>query len=111
MHGTVLTRDTQVVQVARPLEVVAGVGAGIALQIALAAPFLAAAPKSYLSRAFEFSRCEISPPPNVCLHYIALPLSSSSFKRCFTNGRAASSRFISCRLIRGLVLFDGLNWR
>lgn len=34
-----------------------GVGAGVLLQLGLAAPFLMHAPASYLSRAFEFSRC------------------------------------------------------
>jgi len=39
-----------------PSAVTAGVAAGAALQVALAAPFLAAAPLSYAARAFELSR-------------------------------------------------------
>ena len=43
-------------QTATPVQLAAGVVAGAALQGALAAPFLAAAPMSYASKAFELSR-------------------------------------------------------
>lgn len=51
-------RHTCPVQAARIQDVAVGVALGFVLQIGLAAPFLAVAPESYLSRAFEFSRCE-----------------------------------------------------
>ena len=43
-------------QYARPGHVAAGTALGVALQAALGAPFLLAYPRSYLTRAFEFSR-------------------------------------------------------
>ena len=43
-------------QTATPAQLAAGVVAGAALQGALAAPFLAAAPASYAGKAFELSR-------------------------------------------------------
>lgn len=43
-------------QTATPKQVAAGTALGVALQGALAAPFLAAAPASYASKAFELSR-------------------------------------------------------
>ena len=45
-----------VLQTATPKQVAAGTALGIALQGALAAPFLAVAPASYVSKAFELSR-------------------------------------------------------
>ena len=51
-----------------PLQDVAvGVATGVALQVALAAPFLAVAPGSYFSRAFEFSRCAFV--VHACIHF------------------------------------------
>lgn len=52
-HMLVWVQGAPVASVAR------GVAGGVALQLALAAPFLAAHPWSYVSRAFEFSRCEV----------------------------------------------------
>jgi hypothetical protein len=46
-------------QHAPPRSVLAGVAGGVALQAALGAPFLAAHPRSYLARAFEFSRVRL----------------------------------------------------
>ena len=44
------------IKASRPREVFLGIAAGVALQAALGAPFLMAAPASYLSRAFELTR-------------------------------------------------------
>ena len=44
------------VKAATPLATVRGVAAGAMLQVALALPFLLAAPREYLARAFEFTR-------------------------------------------------------
>lgn len=41
---------------ARLVHLAAGVAGGVALQLALGYPFLAAYPVSYVTRAFEFSR-------------------------------------------------------
>lgn len=41
---------------ARVSQILAGAALGVALQLALGAPFLAAYPHSYITRAFEFSR-------------------------------------------------------
>lgn len=46
-------------QHARPGQVAAGTALGVALQVALGAPFLLAYPYSYLTRAFEFSRVRL----------------------------------------------------
>lgn len=43
-------------QGATPARFAVAVGAGVALQLALAAPFLTTFPRQYVSRAFEFSR-------------------------------------------------------
>jgi hypothetical protein len=43
-------------QFARPPAVIAGIALGVLLQLGLGAPFLLPHPRSYLSRAFEFSR-------------------------------------------------------
>ena len=43
-------------QYARPGQVFLGAGLGVALQVALGAPFLLTYPTSYISRAFEFTR-------------------------------------------------------
>ena len=48
-------------QEATPALIAQGVAAGVMLQLALAAPFLAAAPGHYVSRAFELSRCACPP--------------------------------------------------
>ena len=44
------------IKAATPLATVRGVAAGAMLQVALALPFLLAAPREYLARAFEFTR-------------------------------------------------------
>ncbi len=44
-------------------DLVRGVAAGVALQVALGAPFLLAHPLSYLERAFDFSRVRAAPKP------------------------------------------------
>jgi ALG3 protein len=65
-------------QTATPAQLAAGVVAGAALQGALAAPFLAAAPMSYASKAFELSR--------VFLHRWTVNLKflpEAVFQRCF----------------------------
>lgn len=54
-------------QGARLQDVAVGVATGVALQVALAVPFLAVAPGSYFSRAFEFSRCAFV--VHVCIHF------------------------------------------
>lgn len=47
-------------QHARPVHLVAGTALGVGLQAGLGAPFLAAYPRSYLARAFEFSRVRLA---------------------------------------------------
>lgn len=56
MHGADMRLCHVYVQTATPAQLAAGVVAGAALQGALAAPFIAAAPVSYASKAFELSR-------------------------------------------------------
>ena len=46
-------------QYATPRDILGGAALGVALQAALGAPFLAAHPRSYVVRAFEFSRVRV----------------------------------------------------
>jgi ALG3 protein len=56
MHFVDLQMASVGMQAATPAQLAAGVVAGAVLQGALASPFLAAAPLSYVSSAFELSR-------------------------------------------------------
>lgn len=57
-------------QEATPALMAQGAAAGVVLQLALAAPFLAVAPGHYVSRAFELSRCTCRPG---ALYAICIP--------------------------------------
>ena len=66
-HRIALNETCCALQGTRLRDVVLGVATGVLLQVALAAPFLASAPGSYVSRAFEFSRC--APERSSCVAF------------------------------------------
>lgn len=87
MHVADVRISPVCVQTATPAQLAAGVVAGAALQGALAAPFLVAAPVSYASKAFELSR--------VFLHRWTVNLKflpEDVFQRCLRGALATAVR-------------------
>jgi len=71
-------------QAASAKDIVQGTAAGVLLQLVLGAPFLVAAPASYLRKAFEMSRVFLH-QWTVNLHFLPEVLKFASFRAslCF----------------------------